>query len=328
MQQAYPPYITRGGEQVFCQPFLVKDVDSHCYVLQADINALAAMCDRYLNTPLATLGDGKTIYRPFSSFVMLSFSHLTQTHAERPPEAWFEEHEAILWMLTVAGREEAGVFIADRFAWFTPYIFVDSPPAMLAGEIIYGFPKAIANVSLGQTPEAPFTVDTTVVAHYGYDSQATMQRLLTLRPANPASGDHTELQTLEETVRTALARLPKEHHKFVLPDLHFLTSAIEDLFKGRMPVVALKQFRDAADGTRACYQAIVEFDLTMSNLHGMSVRFDPWELEIADYQSHPIVKDFGFTGSTVPTFVSTRMQYDLQLGEGRKIAEFVQLPQK
>lgn len=327
-QETYPQYIVRGGEQVLCQPFQVLDVDSHCFVLQADAPALAAMCDRYLNAPLAAMGDGRTRYRPVSSFVMLTFMHLTQTHAQRPPEAWVEEHEAILWMLTMAGKEELGVFVADRLAWFTPYIFVDSPPAMLAGEIIYGFPKAIADVSLAPQPGDPFTVDTTVVSSYGFDSQASMQRLLTLRPVEVRPGEHPELHTLEEMVRTALARLPKEHHQLVLPDPHFLVSAVTDLFAGRMPMVALKQFRDVVDGTRACYQAVIEFDMTLQNLRSMSLSFDPWELEIGQFESHPIVAEFGFPASKVPTLVSTHMQYDLQLGAGRVIAEYGQSGQR
>lgn len=326
MAHANPPYIVRGGEQVLCPPFFVKDVTSNCFVLQADPAALRGMCDRYLNAPLRILSGGATPweYRPFSSFVLLSFSHLAQTHAERPPEAWVEEHEAFLWFLAMAGREELGVFVADRLAWFTPYIFVDSPWAMITGQIAYGFPKEIAAVSLAQQPGDPYTVDTTVVRSFGYDSPATTQRLLTLRRVEERPGSYPELRTLEETVMTALERLPREHHSLVLPDPHFLVSAASDLLHGRMPMVLLKQFRGVEDGAAACYQAIVEFDLTMQNFRNPGISFDAYELDIAEYESHPIAREFGFPSPTVPTILSARMEYDLTLGTGRVIASSVQ----
>ncbi len=316
-----PTYIVRGGEQTLCPPFFVKDVQTHSFILQADAVALRALCDRNLNAPLRALPGAPTLeYRPMSSFVLLSFSHLSATHAQHAPEAWVEEHEAILWILTMAGREEHGVFIIDRLAWFTPYVFVDSPWAMITGQMVYGFGKEIADVRLAQNVDDPFSVDTTVVASFGYDSEATMQRLLTLRRVEARDGAHPELHTLEEVVTTILKRLPAEHHSLALPDLHFLVSTAEYLVHGRMPMVLLKQIRDVADGTQACYQAIIEFDLTMQNIRSPKISFDAFALDIAAYASHPIVSEFGFGASTVPTVLSATMTYDLTLGTGRVIA--------
>lgn len=322
MAMPLPTYIVRGGEQTLCPPFFVKDVQTHSFILQADGEALRALCDRNLNAPMRSLSGAAPLleYRPMSSFVLLSFSHLTATHAQNPPQAWVEEHEAILWILTMAGHEEHGVFIVDHLAWFTPYVFVDSPWAMLTGQMVYGFGKEIADVTLAQTPDDPFSVDTTVVDRFGYDSEATMQRLLTLRRVEARAGTHPELQTLEDVVTTILKRLPSEHHSFVLPDLHFLTSTAEYLVHGRMPMVLLKQIRDVADGGRACYQAIIEFDIAMQNIRAPQISFDAFALDIAAFESHPIVREFGFAGPTVPTVLSASMTYDLTLGLGRVVA--------
>jgi hypothetical protein len=322
MAMPLPTYIVRGGEQTLCPPFLVKDVQTHSFIFQADGTALRALCDRNLNTPLRALtGNAPPFeYRPMSSFVLLSFSHLTATHAQSAPQAWVEEHEAILWILTMAGHEEHGVFIVDHLAWFTPYVFVDSPWAMITGQMVYGFGKEIADVRLAPNAGDPFTVDTTVVERFGYNSEATVQRLLTLRCVETRAGTHPELQTLEDVVKTILHRLPSEHHSFVLPDLHFLTSTAGDLMHGRMPMVLLKQIRDVADGAHACYQAIIEFDLTMQNVRSPRISFDSHALDIADYASHPIVSEFGFAASTVPAVLSASMTYDLTLGTGRVIA--------
>ena len=67
-----------------------------------------------------------------------------------------------------------------------------------------------------------------------------------------------------------------------------------DLATGDVPMVFLKQFRDAADGTAACYQAIVEAPNRMTRdpveagfLHG------DWELAIEQFPTVRLIDRLG-----------------------------------
>jgi hypothetical protein len=70
------------------------------------------------------------------------------------------------------------------------------------------------------------------------------------------------------------------------------TMLLEDIFAGRIRQLFLKQFRDATDGTRACYQTIVEGPAEVRRR-----TFQPserkWDVTIHPLDTHPIGKELG-----------------------------------
>ncbi|HEX8107410.1 MAG TPA: hypothetical protein VF516_06745, partial [Kofleriaceae bacterium] len=78
------------------------------------------------------------------------------------------------------------------------------------------------------------------------------------------------------------------------PSLALLASLARDALALDVPMVFLKQFRDAADGTAACYQAIVEAPNRMTRdpveagfLHG------EWELAIEQFPTVRLIDRLG-----------------------------------
>ena len=64
-----PLFVPRGGEQVFCQPVELRQVRFTSFLFHADVAALQALCDRYLNDP----SGGALHYRPL---LPLSLIHI------------------------------------------------------------------------------------------------------------------------------------------------------------------------------------------------------------------------------------------------------------
>jgi hypothetical protein len=83
-------------------------------------------------------------------------------------------------------------------------------------------------------------------------------------------------------------------------------------------LVFLKQFRDVACETKACYQAVVEAPL---RVHPIGATYQPldadtFELSLADYASHPIASDLGIPRGPVRPVRAFRatLDFDIQLG--------------
>ena len=59
----------------------------------------------------------------------------------------------------------------------------------------------------------------------------------------------------------------------ILPGLRLASSLVDDMLAGRMMrQVFLKQFRDAADGNRACYQSVVEAPVDVKRARHAALR--------------------------------------------------------
>jgi hypothetical protein len=84
-------------------------------------------------------------------------------------------------------------------------------------------------------------------------------------------------------------------------------------------LVFLKQFRDAACPTKACYQAVVEAPLSVNPLTASYHELDEdlFEVTLADCESHPIATELGVLGGTAPSpqvaFRAT-LDFDIELG--------------
>ena len=85
-------------------------------------------------------------------------------------------------------------------------------------------------------------------------------------------------------------------------------------------LVFLKQFRDVSCPTKACYQAVVEAPLAIRA--GLNSRFDlldpaRFEIELADWDSHPIATDLGvppWHGVKPERAFRARFDFDIMLG--------------
>ena len=88
---------------------------------------------------------------------------------------------------------------------------------------------------------------------------------------------------------------------------------------GQMPIVNLKQFRDAAVPTLACYQSLVESTCTVRALHGGGILPGPFTVRITVCASHRFVEDLGLAGSELEVPLAFRVSMDFTADLGRVV---------
>lgn len=295
-----PAYIDRGGAQTYSQPLELIGCRFYSFVLDADQASLQAVCDRYLNGPAG----GRAEYRPLFGCAVLGAAVIDAIRClDRPPAEQFSitETDVAFWLPVLRGRTVAGVFIAESLQWFLPYVFVNNTWAVASGREIYGFPKAMCDIAVppANAPDR-FEIRTLVVRKFGPDARAETLPLIDITRKS-SQGDFLSeaFQTLEEAGRAFLEPLFGER-RIVIPGIGLLEEVFNLVRHGTMPMVFLKEFRDVADGSRACYRAVVTAPAEVTRLRQVGRIGHPYQVAIHQYASHPIVRELGLAGRVDP----------------------------
>lgn len=324
---AWPPrYVERGGELVTRQPFDARDVSLYVFVLRADRLLLELLCDQTFERPSA----GAMRYDPIGDNVLLVFVNVAELRSSGPPDD----------RLGRCTEQELGVWIPvfdrwrGRAAWTLPYTFVDEPAVSAGGREIYGFPKQVAGVSVLALDRNPTRFEVRAHCIDRFAPDARVQEHLVVRAQRPTD---SALARNWPDLRTALANLLGGEAQLlaglgrlqadlvarrtgiaaaVEPALLFLSQ----LALGRVPVVLLKQFRDAADARFACYQAIIEAPQRLLAFRGGGLLRD-WEVEIADLDGEPLVRELGLKAGANDPGLAFWLDIDFRIERGRVLWE-------
>jgi hypothetical protein len=219
-------YVTRDDEQTFAPPYVQGGCALHGFALPADPARLQAIVDRHLAEP----SGGRVRPRVASDHVLLYFCDFARSHSSNPLDAqrgWLGERECGIW-LPIHRPEARGL------GFFVHTMIVDSGPAMCSGREVLGFPKQIGLIHVAREPACAtlLAVDTLAWGN-GPADPGRWRPLVEFERVDRVAGRPVD------GVRSLLAMLGRRS------------------FHGEVEFVNLKQFRDAADPTLACYQAIV-----------------------------------------------------------------------
>jgi hypothetical protein len=317
-----PPYIRRGGDVVLEQPFAQTGVRSFVFLLHADTNALSALCDAQLNAVSRAAG---VEYRPLAPLAALIAADIPHMQSARPPDAdkgWISEKDVAFWIPVCAGRDDGGRFVPERVVWFLPYIWVDNPPAMANGREIYGFPKEAGRIAIPRPGDAfEITAEALVIPHYGKASETVVRQLVHVTPSS--AGALGQLVSQGQALRDLLGTLAGTLLRAIAGgtlDGDVVRDLIQDALHERVPMVFLKQFRDAERPDRACYQAIVEANARVTRFAGGGPIPGAHRVHVADWDSHPIVRDLGLEGADPEVLVDAWAEFDFEMEAGRIVA--------
>ncbi len=323
-----PDYIARGGDLVMAPPLELNGATMYSFLVSAELAALQAICDAQLN---AVTGPD-IIYKPLLPFAAIVCADISDSYSTVPPDSekgWMSERDFGVWIPVVRGAMTDGTWKAAPGAsigWYLPYVFVDNVAAMVTGREVFGFFKQTATLMMPPAPDAPgvFSVDALVIAQYSPESQAQVLRLLTLTstaaaPA-PAGSWGGDVKRAFEDVWPRLRELIGDVRGLPIPIWELLKNALEDLITGDIPMVFLKQFRDATDPTRACYQAVIEAPAHL-------VKFEdgwfthPHDLTIVPVDSHPIARECGLASGTLRAELGFWCRMNFLMKTGTVIAQ-------
>jgi uncharacterized protein with NAD-binding domain and iron-sulfur cluster len=316
-----PLFIVRGGEQCYTPPTMQAECHYYGYLLEADATALQALIDKDLNQPAR----GAVSYHALVPRVILGFADIRKGYCLTPPDSqigWMPEIDVAFWVPVARVKKVAGVNFIERILWYMPYVFVDTPVAVILGREIWGFHKQLASFNIPKSPADPaqFTMDGIAIPRYDPSLEIVNQRMLEVtRIDAPQVG---ELERVWGDVKEGFKDVMSMFlggGTITLPGLGLVAEVFEFLTHHDMPIVFLKQFRDAVDGSRACYQAIIEANASMTTYRTGGWLSGQYQVSIAPLQSHPIARDLGLSGDRLQSIAAFYANYDFTMNEGEEI---------
>ncbi|AUT00217.1 hypothetical protein CLI64_07385 [Nostoc sp. CENA543] len=333
-KSSFPKYIERADGQAFNQPYEIKGTKMYGFVVEGSMAKLQEICDKYLNDP----NNGEIEYRPAMNYLILTFNKIDSLSSIYPPDyekGTVHEEEAIFWMLTVVGKKVGPLFIAERLAWFMPYLYVNNSPILVSGREVYGFFKQLGVFQIPDLNQQPdlFTVDTLVFKEFSPNSQSIDARLLEVRRIGTGE-QHQNLKTWDNftDAAKAIANILFENNEIVLPGLQLPFNLLEYLIEKIVPLVTLKQIRDVENSKKACYQALIESPMQLQTFYGGKLfgfnNFgDQFQLKINNFASQPVVQDLGLhkgysPGSesiNIPVKLGFVLHFDFTLKDGKAV---------
>jgi hypothetical protein len=314
-------YVERGGAQTFAQPLLLEGMRFWGFMFEANEAALQATVDRYINQPCK----GELEYHVLGPRVILGVADFAKVTVSQgaPKEFYTPEVDVAFWIPLVAVKRVAGIPFAERLVWYMAYVFVDNPWAIATGREVFGFPKEWAVFQVPKELSAPavFAVDSLVVKEFGPNSLAKRGRLFEVRRLDGNASTEFGVDWKDESlmVRSIFEVMFGTQGSRTLPGPGLVVEIFKFLVHREYPLVFLKQFRDIADGNRACYQAIAEAPVQLTKFRTGGWLKGEYEMRIEEYQSHPIVAEMGLGQATVKTMAALYVEFDFTIGNGREL---------
>jgi hypothetical protein len=207
-----------------------------------------------------------------------------------------------------------GSLVPTRFALWVPYLMIDNSIGMAMGREIWGFPKEIGSMSMPLAPTDParFVATATLFETFSMETKGVEKPLLTVSK----TGSLGPLETAWHDALAFGAWVVSVLKDGVIDDLAMLPEFAALALAREVPVINLKQFRDAADGRRACYQALTRVGLQVEKVHGGGLLDGEYTLDITPCASHQVAKDLGLSGNRVRAKYGFWVDMDLKMPAG------------
>ena len=280
-----PPYVIDGNLYDSLGPAQLDDVYMHMFCVPADKQKIQAWLDRTFSAP----SGGAVSYEALGSKIFLGVAqlgHVSSLGQGGKDKGHTTEIDVTFWILA---RKCGDGPLAMR--WIPAYLFVDSGAVLVTGREVWGFPKQLGKFDfkpVGDDPASGQNFDTQgfVIEKYGPNATAQWKPIINVRPKPKTHEKQTIWTKFEHLAEAAAVRLADD----LMGMADHIKAAIA---MGDMTMAFLKQFPDATEPRRACYQAIVEAEAKTTTMHGSGLTNDKYEVEITSYASHPFLSELG-----------------------------------
>ena len=294
-----PAFVEHGGEIACRHPADAINTRMYGFVVNGDRELLDRYCEVMFNRPSA----GTEHWRAAGGEVLLNFVDIPTMGSTDLLDRRLgvcAEREAAIWFPVVDTRR-------DRFAWAVPYMFVDSALALAGGREVYGFPKQMGTLDIprSSTPPRSLSVSSVTLPTHSPDSVAADHPVITVRREGAATTlsppwDHP-VQALGEIGRAVLGAVGDTRN--VAPEALFFGQMVEE----NLPMLLLKQFRDAHQQGAACYQAVLTVDMAVTFFRTGGMLPNDYTITFADLSGEPMSRELG-----VPSTCSPRLAFWLE----------------
>lgn len=295
-----PPYISdRGhGQMAFSTPLRITDITTYGFALKARRRMLQAFIDEQLNA----VSNGEIRYTamevpcdPDTTFMFHCYNDAKHCTSETEVVGYMTDRESAF--LIPVWQHRKGSLLPELKMWI-PYLFIDVAEGMVTGREVWGYKKSFAHI---ETPPGPasasyLSCEANLFKKFALTTPGQWGKIIQVRGI-ARSGEPREPWTgYEHMARELIERIGA---------VSGLTKVADELIRLYMsthplPVINLKQFRDAVDSSRACYQALVSSPTEITGWTGGHFLDGDYEIEITTCDSHQIVKDLGLAEQTGP----------------------------
>jgi hypothetical protein len=308
------------GAASLSPPGVFTDAVMYMFAIAADIAAMQRLTDALLNEAA-----GNALrYRVAAPAALLTFVDVARCTSAIDAIGWLPGRECAIWVPLI--EQAPGNPFHFRPVLWAPYIFIDYDIGMLTGREAWGWPKVGARIGIAPIAanDAPFVCTTTYFRNFAADAPGMTAPLYRILRAGPPCSDSrggwrggTEAaraiaQNLLTGVRELTAELGKKLIQSIGPE-------------PIIPSVCLKQLRDSAVPGHACYRAIVDSPVRITQFYDGGMIATPLELEITTCRSHQIVADFLGRNpdpdkTTMPIRCAAWVRVDFQALPGKVLA--------
>ena len=307
-----PRFVEHSGSGTFPGPITLNQTRMWAFLVEADLAKMTAWCQAMFDTP----SHSAVQVLPLSPYMMMTVVDIgVGRFTDAPQMGWSSERELTFWLPAVRVEDRQGTKVATHFNMTMPYLVLNNPVAIAAGREIFGYFKQAGQITCPGDPGNPanLAVDLFATKTFGQDSEEQYQRLLDLTPTGRAPrGLSKDAQSFEGGAKALWSQLTQGAQTWY-PGLQLGEELLVDVLERRIPQLFLKQFRDVADGSKACYQAITEAP-------GYVTRFDSlphlteFDMVLHHLDSSPVATDFGIKPQQ--TLLGAEFTYDMTILPG------------
>jgi uncharacterized protein with NAD-binding domain and iron-sulfur cluster len=274
-----------------------------------DRDAMQALAHRYIAAPT----NGAITVETLGPLILFIFFNEERLTSPSQPIGWTPNHEFTITYPVIL--REPGHPLKTRLVLWSPMVLIDNARGMVTGRESWGFFKGLGQVVAPQDLSNNFVCSVDTVLFDKFDPQ-TEGREATLVKVTP---------TGDLSVPAELMQFAGGANHLCLEFLKLLANGVEDpsLFWGlikdwaqhELPVVNLKQLRDAIDSSKACYQALTSCQLVVNELRSLHLLKTECQITITPAQSHQLVELLGFKSNVVPVEFGMLADMDYQTGD-------------
>src|SRR5271166_117908 len=307
------PFIQRPDDPEIPPPYTFPGVTINSFELEADIEALQDLCDKFLN--IGDIHQRGFEYRPLLPYVALEVLYYPKLISLQPPYSYWgyiSQNEAYIRFPVVKYDLLFGLFMVPvEVSNFFPFLFVDSSWSAFSGREVIGFPKVIGDIVQATSPDRSYSASVQAPVFPTY-SPSTIQALRQVVRVNTGP-------PLEAPREASSA--PPTMWPWAITSLEGVAGAVESAIievaelidRDLLSTVQLKQIRDAQDPTMACFQGLVHSDFQVHNVSLPELFSDP-EIVLTRSASLDLARSCGLPASPIPAVLAYRTTCDMTFG--------------
>ncbi len=316
-----PKYVSFHGsaEQSAMPPGKVQNGRCYYFAFPCDPARAQAFVDAKLNAPSA----GAVRYHVLGTSVLVSMLAADKLFSTGEVTGYLQDRECGVWLPLVVDQRDAKPRF--RLVLWMPYVLIDNCSGMATGREVWGFRKEMSSLVIPQDPwdATTFVASATIFREFAPESFGRDEPLVTIRRTKKlglARGTWVETSHAFEAIVRGIAGEAGQLGVHGLEEEGEILLDVAELVSARnVPIVNLKQFRDAEDPTLACYQALVESPIHLDALHGGWGLDGEYELDVTPCESHQIARDLGLAPQRVPATFAFWIDFDFSALAGKVV---------